>query len=79
MTTCIIGWPPKVVRVVEILNPDGMHNIAVGLDCPVEVNVRGNAGYFVGGMNKQARITRVWQCGMERRREHHVGQRAHQG
>jgi glutamate synthase domain-containing protein 3 len=44
------------VRVVEILNPNGMHNLAVGLDCPVEVHVRGNAGYFVGGMNKQARI-----------------------
>jgi methylamine---glutamate N-methyltransferase subunit B len=44
------------VRVVEILNPKGMHNLAVGLDCPVEVHVRGNAGYFVGGMNKQARI-----------------------
>ena len=43
-------------RVVEILNPNGMHNIAVGLDCPVEVHVRGNAGYFVGGMNKRARI-----------------------
>jgi len=43
-------------RVVEILNPNGMHNIAVGLDCPVEVHVRGNAGYFVGGMNKQAHI-----------------------
>lgn len=45
------------VRAVEILKPNGMHNIAVGLDCPVEVNVRGNAGYFVGGMNKQASIT----------------------
>jgi glutamate synthase domain-containing protein 3 len=45
------------VRVVEILNPHGMHNIAVGLDCPVEAHVRGNAGYFIGGMNKQAHIT----------------------
>jgi len=44
------------MRVVEILNPKGMHNIAVGLDSPVEVHVRGNAGYFVGGMNKQAHI-----------------------
>jgi methylamine---glutamate N-methyltransferase subunit B len=44
------------VGVVEIVNPNGMHNIAVGLDCPVEVHVRGNAGYFVGGMNKQAHI-----------------------
>ena len=29
------------VRVIEILNPNGMHNLAVGLDCPVEVHVRG--------------------------------------
>jgi len=44
-------------RVVEILNPNGMHNIAVGLDYPVEVHIRGNAGYFVAGMNKQAAVT----------------------
>lgn len=42
---------------VEILNPNGMHNVAVGLDCAVEVNIRGNAGYFVAGMNKQATVT----------------------
>ena len=42
------------VRVVEILNPNGMHNIAVGLDYPVEVHIRGHAGYFIAGMNKQA-------------------------
>ena len=45
------------VRVIEILKPNGMHNIAVGLDYPVEVHVRGNAGYFIGGMNKRAHIT----------------------
>ncbi|MGH7915230.1 MAG: protein glxC [Candidatus Binataceae bacterium] len=45
------------VRAVEILNPNGMHNIAVGLDYPAEVHIRGNAGYFIGGMNKQAHIT----------------------
>jgi methylamine---glutamate N-methyltransferase subunit B len=44
-------------RLVEILNPNGMHNIAVGLDFPAEVHIRGNAGYFIGGMNKQAHIT----------------------
>jgi methylamine---glutamate N-methyltransferase subunit B len=44
-------------RMVEILNPNGMHNLAVGLDYPVEVHVRGNAGYFVGGMNQQANLT----------------------
>jgi glutamate synthase domain-containing protein 3 len=45
------------VNVVEILDPHGMHNIAVGLDNPVEVHIRGNAGYFVAGMNQQAAVT----------------------
>ncbi len=44
------------VKQVRILNPDGQHNLAVGLDLPVEVEIAGHAGYFVGGMNKQAVI-----------------------
>ncbi len=44
-------------RQVEILNPNGMHNLAVGLDADVDVDIRGHAGYFIGGMNKRARIT----------------------
>lgn len=44
------------VRQVEVLNPDGMHSIAVGLDAPVEVHIRGHAGYFIAGMNKQATV-----------------------
>jgi len=39
------------------------------------VHVRGNAGYFVGGMNKQARI-QVYGNVDGAWREHHVGQRA---
>lgn len=42
---------------VTVLNPDGAHNIAVGLDCPVEVEVQGHAGYYAGGMNKAATVT----------------------
>ncbi len=42
---------------VTVLNPDGAHNIAVGLDCPVEVEVLGHAGYYAGGMNKTATVT----------------------
>ncbi len=41
---------------VEILNPNGFHNIAVGLDVPVTLDVRGHAGYFLGGMNRQAKV-----------------------
>jgi len=49
--------PRLGIKHVEILNPNGMHNIAVGLDADVEVDIRGHAGYFIGGMNKRARIT----------------------
>ena len=45
------------VDVVQVLNPDGAHNIAVGLDCPVTVEIHGHAGYYAGGMNKQAKVT----------------------
>jgi len=44
------------VKKVHVLNPDGAHNIAVGVDAPVEIEVDGHAGYYAAGMNKQARV-----------------------
>jgi len=49
--------PATGVRQVVVTNPDGAHNIAVGLDCPVEVEVHGHAGYYAGGMNKTGTVT----------------------
>ena len=40
----------------EILNPRGSHAVAVGLDAPIEVTVKGSTGYYCAGMNKQATI-----------------------
>ncbi len=40
----------------EIVNPKGSHAIAVGLDAPIEVNVKGSTGYYCAGMNKQATV-----------------------
>ncbi|HLH11802.1 MAG TPA: GXGXG domain-containing protein [Methylovirgula sp.] len=40
----------------EILNPEGRHAIAVGLDAPITVKIAGHAGYYCGGMNAQATI-----------------------
>lgn len=40
----------------EIENPKGAHAIAVGLDAPIEVTVKGSTGYYCAGMNKQATI-----------------------
>ncbi len=48
--------PASVAR-VRILNADGAHSIAAGLDAPLEIEVDGHAGYYLGGMNKHASIT----------------------
>jgi glutamate synthase domain-containing protein 3 len=48
--------PSSGVRHVEVLNPGGAHSIAVGVDHPVAIDVRGHAGYYLGGMNQLADI-----------------------
>ncbi len=40
----------------EVLNPRGQHAIAVGLTAPVEVTIRGHAGYYCAGMNQNATV-----------------------
>lgn len=40
----------------EVLNPRGSHSVAVGVDAPVTIEVRGSVGYYCGGMNSQANI-----------------------
>jgi glutamate synthase domain-containing protein 3 len=45
------------VRALEVLNPDGAHNVAVGVDAPIDIAIRGHAGYYCAGMNKQANVT----------------------
>ncbi|WP_136661855.1 GXGXG domain-containing protein [Nitratireductor sp. XY-223] len=41
----------------EIVNPKGSHAVAVGVDDALDIHVRGNVGYYCGGMNKQGSIT----------------------
>ena len=40
----------------EVLNPRGSHAMAVGLDGPLTVTVRGSTGYYSAGMNKEATV-----------------------
>ena len=40
----------------EIVNTKGSHAIAVGVDAPLDITVRGTTGYYCAGMNKQATI-----------------------
>ena len=48
---------PSDQEMIQILNPDGAHNIAVGLDAPVGVEILGHAGYYAASMNQSANIT----------------------
>jgi glutamate synthase domain-containing protein 3 len=40
----------------RVLNPNGAHALACGLDADVEVEIDGHAGYYCAGMNKQATV-----------------------
>lgn len=42
---------------VIIENPNGAHNVAVGLNADVNVTVQGHAGYYAAGMNQIAKVT----------------------
>ncbi|MSR59191.1 MAG: protein glxC [Planctomycetaceae bacterium] len=45
-------WPT-----IRVHNPAGQHSIAVGLQVPVQVEVLGDGGYFLAGMNQHALVT----------------------
>jgi methylamine---glutamate N-methyltransferase subunit B len=40
----------------RILNPNGAHAVAAGLDAHVELEIEGHVGYYCGGMNKLATV-----------------------
>ncbi|HAY47678.1 MAG TPA: protein GlxC, partial [Thalassospira sp.] len=41
----------------EVTNPRGAHAVAVGIDAPVNVQIKGSVGYYCAGMNETANIT----------------------
>ncbi|MBP0438353.1 GXGXG domain-containing protein [Tianweitania sediminis] len=41
----------------EVVNPRGHHSVAVGIDAPVVVDVRGSVGYYCAGMNDGGTVT----------------------
>ncbi len=49
--------PGKGITRLEILNPDGVHSIAAGMNVAVDIDIMGHGGYYLGGMNKYANIT----------------------
>ncbi len=41
---------------VELINPDARHHLGVGLTDPINVKIRGSAGYFCAGLTDAARF-----------------------
>lgn len=41
----------------EVINPRGSHSVAVGIDGPVTVDVKGSVGYYCAGMNDGGTVT----------------------
>ncbi|MBW4663836.1 MAG: hypothetical protein KME01_06480 [Chroococcus sp. CMT-3BRIN-NPC107] len=48
---------------VKIINSDGAHNIAIGLNAPVDVEIIGHTGYYAASMNKLANVTITGNAG----------------
>ena len=42
---------------IVIENPNGAHNVAVGLKADVDVTIKGHTGYYAAGMNQIAKVT----------------------
>jgi glutamate synthase domain-containing protein 3 len=40
----------------RVLNPNGAHAVACGLDAPLDVEILGHVGYYCAGMNKRATV-----------------------
>jgi len=40
----------------EVVNPRGQHAVAVGVEAPIRIDVKGSVGYYCAGMNKEATI-----------------------
>jgi glutamate synthase domain-containing protein 3 len=45
-----------VSRSWRILNPNGAHAVACGLDAEIDVEIQGHVGYYCAGMNKLATV-----------------------
>ena len=43
--------------VFEVINPRGSHAVAVGIDAPITVDIKGSVGYYCAGMNDGGHVT----------------------
>jgi glutamate synthase domain-containing protein 3 len=55
---------PEAAGRIRVVNPDGRHAIAVGVDADCEIEIDGHVGYYCAGMNKRATIRVRGNCGV---------------
>ena len=55
---------PEAAGRIQVVNPDGRHAVAVGVDADCEVEIDGHVGYYCAGMNKRATIRVRGNCGV---------------
>jgi glutamate synthase domain-containing protein 3 len=48
----------------RVLNPDGRHSIAAGIDARLDVEIEGHVGYYCAGMNQHATVRVQGSCGV---------------
>ncbi|MBD2260383.1 protein glxC [Pseudanabaena sp. FACHB-2040] len=48
---------------VDLLNPQGRHNLAVAIEAPLKVRIRGPVGYYCGGLSEGVDIEVDGPCG----------------
>ena len=49
--------PVDATDQIEVINPNGAHAVACGIDAPVDVRIVGHTGYYSAGMHKSGRVT----------------------
>jgi glutamate synthase domain-containing protein 3 len=55
---------PEARGLIRVVNPDGRHAVAVGIDADCEVEIEGHVGYYCAGMNKRATVRIRGNCGV---------------
>jgi glutamate synthase domain-containing protein 3 len=49
--------PPETNETAwKVLNPQGRHAVACGVDAPITIDIQGHVGYYCAGMNKRAKV-----------------------
>jgi methylamine---glutamate N-methyltransferase subunit B len=51
-----VARDPTAPRHWRVINPNGAHAVACGVDAEIEIDVEGHVGYYCAGMNKLATV-----------------------